>query len=498
MSEVTARITAALAAAALMALSAVPAVGDEQTDALKAAGLYAPSAFDLVLGTHALDLPKDEFIEFACGTNGGPPAVPLKDWSEYGKCRAEPGTGWHEVYFKYDNEPEFWAKARNLVTQTAIYEYTSAYQIPIIVSGLFNDNGFLIGIRMVTDPRVPIDLREHGLYLGNFLQTRYGGEWKCEALSRLDTEQEYLGAYVKDLCRGSTDVLNLTSEQHSFRKAGQLTIDPNTNQPTEGQFESSTRFEFSLKAGVPGEAALLAALKARGPAPPTEKELNVQRAKNCPGCDLSYMDLKRADLTGANLAGANLYGANLHEAVLAGANLTGAILEKANLNRADIKRAQLAGANLKGVMMYETRFDAANLTGADLTQALGSHVQMIGAKLINAKLPAVDLRSARLNDADFTGANLSESWMHEAQMTRSNFTGAKLIEVILAGATMIQTNLTGANLSGADLIRVNLRDSDLTKADFSYARLTLANMTDTTTDGANFTDAELPPGFEPK
>lgn len=487
------RRLAAHGAVAAFLVSAPLAWAAEEDDT----GLYAPSVFDLVIGTHAADMPLDEYIDYACGTNGGPPSTPIKNWTEFAKCRPD-AAGRHEIYFKYDNEPEFWAKARNLVTQTQIYQYTSAYQIPIIVSGLFDANGFLVGIRMVTDPRVPLDLRERGLYLGNFLQARFGDPWKCEALPRAEGETEYLGAFVKDRCTKVEGDYDLMTEQHSLRKAGQLTIDPQTNQPSTGQFDSSTRFEMLLRGSVPNDAAKLAELRARGPQPPTQKQLDVERAKNCPGCDLSYLDFKRADLTGANLEGANLYGANLHEAVLAGANLTGAILEKANLNRADLKRTQMAGANLKGAMMYETRFDAANLTGADLTLGLASHVQMIGAKLINARLAAVDLRASRLNDADFTGAVLSESWMQEAQMTRSDFTNAKLIDVILVGATMIRTKFNGANLSGADILRGNLREADLTNADMSYTRLTLANLTDTLVEGANFAEAELPPGFEPQ
>ena len=32
----------------------------------------------------------DEFVDYACGTNGGPPSLPLTGWSDYKRCRPEP------------------------------------------------------------------------------------------------------------------------------------------------------------------------------------------------------------------------------------------------------------------------------------------------------------------------------------------------------------------------------------------------------------------------
>ena len=68
--------------------------------------------WDLKFGTPVAQLP-DEFVDLACGTNGGPPSVPLAAWSDFRRCRAEP-SGLREVYFRYDDELEYWAKANNL------------------------------------------------------------------------------------------------------------------------------------------------------------------------------------------------------------------------------------------------------------------------------------------------------------------------------------------------------------------------------------------------
>src|SRR5215831_10461563 len=64
--------------------------------------------WDLKLGTPVADLP-DEFTDYACGTGGGPPSVALNGWRDYRRCRPEPD-GLREVYFRYDDELEYWAK----------------------------------------------------------------------------------------------------------------------------------------------------------------------------------------------------------------------------------------------------------------------------------------------------------------------------------------------------------------------------------------------------
>ncbi|MBM3507712.1 MAG: pentapeptide repeat-containing protein [Alphaproteobacteria bacterium] len=481
------------AAALLLPLSAAAQQARTET------GLYAPSVWDLKLGSHALELPTDDYIEYACGTNGGPPSLVLVDWREHGKCRPE-ASGLREVYFQYDDEMEYWAKANNAEVQIRVYEYTSAYGVPIIPSALFDPDGFLRGIRIVTDARVPVETRERGVSFGNYLMARYGdGGWSCIDLPRLEGEQPYQSVYVKQRCEKdlADPAARVSIEIHNYRKPGQTAIDLNNLLPTEGKFESTTRFELTLTQAIP-DATRRAAALAAAPRPATEQDLLALKARDCAGCDLRGANLKRANLAGANLAGANLAGANLHGAILAGANLAGANLEKANLNRADVKRASLARANLRGAMLYESRFDAAELTGADLTQALAGRIQLIRANLTDAKVLGVDFRNARLNDVTFAGADLSFSWLHEAVLTRANLSGARLIECEMVAVDLVEAKLTGANLQAADLIRANLRGADLSAADLSYARLTFANLADAKTAGAVWREAQLPPGFAPQ
>ena len=478
-----------LAVAGLALSSAAHAQGDREAS-------MAASVWDLKLGAYVRELPKDDYIDYACGTNGGPPSLLIVDWTEYHKCQAEDGTGFHEVYFQYDDELEYWAKAHSLATQTLLYEYTSEYEIPVIATGLFDEHGFLTGIRMVNDPRAPIDLRERGTDLAGFLTARFGDEgWACIDLTRLEGERPYRGHYKKRRCEkklADAAVLAVI-ETHNYRRPGQHVLHPLTRRPTVGLFVSSTRFELTFTNLVP-DFDRVAAL---GDPEPTDKELLIERARDCPGCDLRGADLKRANLAGANLQGANLAGANLHGAILNGANLEGSNLEKANINRAQLRRANLRGANLRGVMMFEARFNGADLTGADLTQALAGRVQMGGANLAGATMLAMDLRHARLLNANFAGADLTYSWLHDAVLTRSDLSGANLLEADMWRVDLAHANLAGANLQAADLIRANLRGANLTSADLSYARLTFANLWEAIATGVNWREAELPAGFVP-
>jgi len=485
-------------AVGLAVLTAAPAHAQQDRSILEAAGLYAPSVWDLEIGAHASELPTSEYIDFACGTGGGPPSLPLTGWTEFTKCSAEEGTGFHEVYFQYDDEPEYWARARRLDTQVELYKHTSAYAIPVIVSALFDGDGFMVGFRMVSDPRVDVAIREKGSDLAGFLMARYdGAEWACENLPRLEGEREFKGDFFKSRCEQYEPIvgLDLIIERHLLRKAGQFAINPADGLPMTGQFESMSLLEVTLAAGIPGRESRLAALADPGP---SERGQLIQRALACPGCDLTGSNFKRANLSGANLSGANLSGANFHGATLAGANLSGAILVKANLNRADVKRANLHEADLSEAMMFRARFDGADLSGARLQGAFGGEVQMIGATVTNANLSLMDLREARLNDADFSGSNINNAWLNNAQMARSVFVGANLIFTSLRFASMVLTDFSQADVRGSDLFGANLRGANLTDTDFSHSRLTNVNLSEAQATGAKFVDALLPAGFEPQ
>ena len=472
------------------ALTCAPALAQDDGE------LYAPSVWDLELGEHAADLPTEMFTAFSCGTNGGPPSLPLAGWTDYRQCRPEAESGLYEVYFEYDNELELWAKANELVTQALLYEHTSAYQIPIIASALFDDRGFMIGLRLVSDPRVPDEVRERGVTLGGFLRARFGSEgWSCVDLPQLEGETAYLGFFEKRACEKTDDtgMFHVALETHNYRKPGQRTFDPANQVLTQGEFRSEARLEVTLIAPVPDAETRLAEIEARADEP-TERELLIAMAIDCPGCDLAGANLKRADLSGANLAGADLSGANLHEAVLRGANLAGANLDGANLNGADARLANLEGALMRDAMMYEAAFDGANFRGVNMSRALAGHVTMARATLADVTAVTTDFIAARINDADMVGGDFRGSRFNDAQMTRSDLTGAILNQAVMQYVNLSNAILTNADVRAVDLLRADLRNADLSGVNFSLSRLSYARIAGADLEGAIWTDALLPPG----
>ena len=208
--------------------------------------------WSLKLGTSASALPNNDFIDYACGSDGGPPQQPLSGWSDYGKCPLEKN-GLREVYFRYDDELEYWAKAHRARTLLAQYGGTKVLDFPVIVSGLFDAGGTLAGLRVVTDPRVGPQERKEAYTLSNFFKARYGSEgWACTDSPPSPGETPVGTLYINQRCtklvKDDTRAFLQTrflrmSGQAEFSGSGKLTV---------GEFESSTRLEL-LRPDVPVE-----------------------------------------------------------------------------------------------------------------------------------------------------------------------------------------------------------------------------------------------------
>jgi hypothetical protein len=202
--------------------------------------------WDLKLGTPVADLP-DEFTDYACGTGGGPPSLAITGWKDFRRCRPEPN-GLREVYFRYDDELEYWAKANNFSTEIRKYSGTKVFDFPVVLSARFDDAGILAGIRIVSDPRDTSRDREEAYLLRNVLTARYGREgWDCSDLAAEDGETPVFRTFIKQRCRRTVEggaVAELATNY--LRKKGQAEIDPQSGRQTEGQFESLVRFELTL------------------------------------------------------------------------------------------------------------------------------------------------------------------------------------------------------------------------------------------------------------
>ena len=115
--------------------------------------LRRATVWDLKLGMPVSAQPaSDQFRGFACGSNGGAPRRQLSGWDDFRRCDAE-ANGLREVYFEYDDEYEYIARARDLPREVSRWAGTTEAGFPVVVSALFDDGGVLKGIRVVTDSR---------------------------------------------------------------------------------------------------------------------------------------------------------------------------------------------------------------------------------------------------------------------------------------------------------------------------------------------------------
>src|SRR5262249_42087641 len=124
-----------------------------------------PKIWDMKFGTPVGELPDEEFVDPACGTNGGPPGLRIAGFEEFEKCRAE-ASGLREIWFRYDDEEEYIARAARNPDAVARANTMVMLGQPITLSLLVDRAGRLQGYRIFTDPRADADLRNDAYLLG--------------------------------------------------------------------------------------------------------------------------------------------------------------------------------------------------------------------------------------------------------------------------------------------------------------------------------------------
>jgi hypothetical protein len=223
----------------LLALGIVPVAAQRAGELPKRA-----SILDIQIGTAASEIP-EEFVNRACGTNGGPPSIPLASFADFKKCRPDTN-GLHEVYFEYDDELEYWARALDLKAEIRMYAGTTAYEFPIVASVLVDDAGKVRGERMVTDPRQHTSRSRVEFWtLANFLRQRYGEDgWECKDLPPEEGEHPVGSEFVKNHCEKTADGLRMILEQRYLQKEGQAFVDPHTGKAERDAYDSVTRCEI--------------------------------------------------------------------------------------------------------------------------------------------------------------------------------------------------------------------------------------------------------------
>ena len=202
-----------------------------------------PRIWDLKLGIPVAELPLSDYVDPACGTDGGPPARVLKGFDDFAQCPVEARTGLHEVWFRYDDEMEYVARARRSEILVRQYQANALAGQPIITSLLIDDAGLVQGYRIVNDPRVDGRTRIAAFGIADLFKGMAGLGLQCTDLPPAEGERPIEDWIVKENCELKANGLVTHIEARRFYKPGQFAVDPNENRLTENLFESSARLE---------------------------------------------------------------------------------------------------------------------------------------------------------------------------------------------------------------------------------------------------------------
>lgn len=454
-----------------------------------------PKLWDVPLGTSITALGPD-FVDPACGTNGGPAGAALASFADFASCPPE-STGLHEVWFRYDDTLEYMALAYRNPVAAMQNRRTAVNGQFAIMSLLVDDAGAVRGYRIFTDPKAPERERYDAHIAAATFRALFGTGWDCADLPRLAGEEPIEGTFVKQHCNIETDATTATVETHFYLKPGQRVLDPASGKDMVNAFASSAQLEVVARRPYAATAAATAAPAAAiaADASPAQRFL-AGLSNECPNCDLAGADLRRRDLTDANLAGADLTRAVFHRANLRNADFTGAKLEEANLNAADLTLAKFDGADMAGAQLYAVRGSRPDFSGADLSGARLGELELRQASFVGATLVKVDLGGARLNDAGFSSAVLTGSYFYKASLIRAKFDKASAEDSNFTGAVLRGADLSGANFHDVDFQGANLEGARITGATLTHVRLSRANLRNADTSGTVFTGSLMPDGTE--
>jgi hypothetical protein len=203
----------------------------------------ATKIWDIKLGTPIAALPLDQFVDPACGTNGGPPSRVLPGFADYALCPLDKATGLHEVWFRYDDELEYVARARRSEIMIRLYQANALGGQPIITSLLIDDAGRVEGYLVVNDPRAAGGTRIEAYGLVDMFKGMVAPGLDCTDLPPAEGERPIEGLFVKQTCETKVDGQVTRIEARHYYKPGQFLVNPNDNRINQNEFESSARLE---------------------------------------------------------------------------------------------------------------------------------------------------------------------------------------------------------------------------------------------------------------
>jgi hypothetical protein len=203
----------------------------------------ATKIWDIRLGTPVAALPLDQFVDPACGTNGGPPSRVLPGFADFALCTLDKATGLHEIWFRYDDELEYVARARRSEIMIRLYQANALGGQPIITSLLIDDSGLVQGYRIVNDPRAAGGTRIEAYGLVDMFKGMVAPGLDCTDLPPAEGERPIEGLFVKQTCETKVDGQVTRIEARHYYRPGQFLVNPNDNRLNQNEFESSARLE---------------------------------------------------------------------------------------------------------------------------------------------------------------------------------------------------------------------------------------------------------------
>ena len=204
-----------------------------------------PKIYDIQLGTPVGKLPIAEWVDPACGTNGGPRGGFIQSFENYAKCPRDTETGLYEIWFQYDDEDELAARALRDTHMIGVYAANQLFNQPIIMSLLVDARGLVQGYRVSNDNRAPPTQRINAHVMGRPMVGLSGlDEASCVDMPPLPGERPVYGVFEKRYCRGVVNGVRATVESKLLLKPGQNLVDPVTQEVYPNAFESSARMEL--------------------------------------------------------------------------------------------------------------------------------------------------------------------------------------------------------------------------------------------------------------
>jgi hypothetical protein len=200
--------------------------------------------WDIAFGTHVSDLPETEFVDPACGGNGGAPGLRIPSFEDFMRCRPE-ASGLREVAFIYDDEMEAIANARRDGMMLAAEAANRILGQPVTLSLLIDQTGHLQGYRIFTDPRAPEEQRLEAYAIATVFRARFGSSsgWNCIDTPPEEGQTPILQVFINRRClKVAAGKQIVVENRHYFRK-GEALFDPHSARQTRNAFESSARLE---------------------------------------------------------------------------------------------------------------------------------------------------------------------------------------------------------------------------------------------------------------